>query len=40
MDKKSYELFNKFFNNYGLDMICSKSVKAGLLFLYKRYNGL
>lgn len=40
MDKKSYELFNKFLNNYGLDIICSKSVKAGLLFLYNRYNRL
>lgn len=38
MDKMSYETFNKFFNNYGLDIICSKSVKAGLLFLYNRYN--
>lgn len=40
MDKKSYETFNKFLNNYGLDIICSKSVKAGLLFLYNRYNRL
>ena len=40
MDKMSYETFNKFFNNYALDIICSKSVKAGLLFLYNRYNRL
>lgn len=40
MDKKSYEIFNKFFDNYGLDIVCSKSVKAGLLFLYNRYNRL
>lgn len=40
MNKESYEIFNSFFTNYGLDIICSKSIKAGILFLYNRYNRL